>query len=229
MRHARNPKSAAAHSTALSHVSSLSTCALVGRTQTSETRHVVVCAYQATNIEPLCRSARTRHRSRQAARFSHCLAGGWTTNRPGRSKGETRAKASSATSLAVFAVRSPPRQAYRETSIRVQPLAVRRDARRCAAHGRSGSRHSRSGGHQLVHESCPPRSSNDLVVRLRSDRVPSFAYAHPCADMAPNAIGVRQYRGIVCARGGRQVALLAKTFGSAEVVHKRLPVEKSCV
>ena len=55
----------------------------------------------------------------------------------------------------------------------------------------------------------------DLVVRLRSDRVPGFACAHPCADMAPNAAGIRQYRGHVCAHGGGQVALLAKSFGSA--------------
>ena len=107
MGHARNPKSAVAHSTALSHVSSLST-ALVGWTQTPETRPVVMCAYQATNIEPRSRSARMRHRSRHPARFSNCLAGGWTTNRPGRSEGETRVKASSTTSLAVFAERSFP-------------------------------------------------------------------------------------------------------------------------
>ena len=66
----------------------------------------------------------------------------------------------------------------------------------------------------------------DLVVCLRSDHVPGFACAHPCADMVPNAAGVRQYRGHVCAHGGGQVALLAKTFGSA--ARSRTP-EKSCV
>ena len=66
---------------------------------------------------------------------------------------------------------------------------------------------------------------HDLVLQLRSDRVPSFACAHPCADMVSNAAGVRQYRGHVCAHGGGQVALLAEAFGSAEVVHERLPVE----
>ena len=53
--------SAAAHSTALFQVSSLSTFALVGRTQTPETRPVVMCVYQAMNIDPCSRSARTRH------------------------------------------------------------------------------------------------------------------------------------------------------------------------
>ena len=55
----------------------------------------------------------------------------------------------------------------------------------------------------------------DLVVRLRSDRLPGFACAHPCSDMVTNAAGIRQYRGHVCAHGGGQVALLAKSFGSA--------------
>ena len=66
---------------------------------------------------------------------------------------------------------------------------------------------------------------HDLVVQLRSDRVSSFTCAHPCADMVPNAAGVRQYRGHVCAHGGGQVTFLAEVFGSAEVVHERLPVE----
>ena len=174
MGHARNPKSAAAHSTALSHVSSLSACALVGRTQTPETRPVVVCAYQATNIEPCGRPARTRHWSRRAARFSHCLAGGWTTNRPGRSEGETRAKASTTTSLAVFAERSPPRQAYRGLQCECSPGPVHRVARRCVADGRSGSRHSRPGGHQWVRESRPPRSL------IRPCCTPSFG---PCPQL----------------------------------------------
>ena len=105
-----------------SQVSSLSAFALVGRTQTPETRPVDVCAYQVTNIDPCGRSARTRHQSRHRARFSHCLVGSWATNRPcssGRSEGETRAKASATTSLTVSAERSPtlPRQAYRETSM----------------------------------------------------------------------------------------------------------------
>ena len=81
-----------------------------------------VCAYQVTNIYPCGRSARTRHLSRHRARFSH----GWATNRPcssGRYEGETRAKASATTSLGVSAERSPPRQAYRETLMRVQPRA----------------------------------------------------------------------------------------------------------
>ena len=55
----KKPRSAAVHSTALSQASSLSAFALEGRTQTPETRPVVVCAYQATNIEPCGRSART--------------------------------------------------------------------------------------------------------------------------------------------------------------------------
>ena len=55
----------------------------------------------------------------------------------------------------------------------------------------------------------------DLVVRHRSDRVPGFACAHPCADMVPNAAGIHQHRGHVCSHGGGQVALLAKSFGIA--------------
>ena len=43
--------------------------------------------------------------------------------------------------------------------------------------------------------------------------------------MVPNAAGVRQYHGHVCVHGGGQVALLREAFGSAEVVHERLPVE----
>ena len=67
---------------------------------------------------------------------------------------------------------------------------------------------------------------HDLVVQLHSDRVPSFACAHPRADMVPNAAGVRQYCGHVCAHGRSQVALLAEALGSAEVVHECLPVEE---
>ena len=52
----------------------------------------------------------------------------------------------------------------------------------------------------------------DLVVHLCSGHVPVFAYAHPCADMVPNTAGIHQYRGHVCAHGGGQVALLAKSF-----------------
>ena len=230
MGHARNPKSAAAHSTALSQVSSLSAFALVGRTQTPETRPVVMCAYQVANIDPCCRLARTRHQSRHRAMFFHCLAGGWATNRPcssGRSEGETRAKASATTSMAVSAERSPPAAGVQRLRCECSPGPVHRDARRCGADARSDSRHSWPDGSRWACGPRPPRSSTHLVVQLRSDRVPSFACAHLCADMVPKTAGVRQYLGHVCAHGGGQVAFccgsLRKRRGGPRAPPSRRP------
>ena len=153
-----------------------------------------------SNIKPRGRSARTRHRSRHEARFSHCLVGGWTTNRPGRSEGETRAKASSTASLAVFAERSPPRQAYRVTSTRVQPRA-------CTSGCKKVHRRWSFGKSALSARWPPIGSPISHASKFDTTLLYTFVWtvfqacAHPCADMAPNTIRVRQYGGLVCAHG----------------------------
>ena len=224
-----DPKSAAAHSTSLSRVSSLSAFALVGRTQTPETRPVVVCSYQATNIDPCGRSARKRHRSRQRARVLPLL-GGRLGHKQALFLGQIRGGDQG---------QSLHHHLFGRVRREVPPAAgIQRDFDASAAPGlyigmQEGAAQMHIRTVDIVGQMAADgladlarlQVRHDLVVQLHSDRVPSFACAHPCADMVPNAAGVCQYPGHVCAHDGGQVALLTEAFGSAEVVHERLPVE----
>ena len=66
------------------------------------------------------RSPSTMYRSRYFARFSHCFAGGWTTNRP--YSVFANSKASKISSSATVVERSSVSQAYSEISTNVHPL-----------------------------------------------------------------------------------------------------------
>ena len=81
MRHRRNLKSPAAHSTAHSHIFRRTVC-VDGTSWTPVTLPVVMCAYQPTKNWPIGRMARTRHPSRWEAKFFHYWAGGCTIKSP---------------------------------------------------------------------------------------------------------------------------------------------------
>ena len=112
-----NPKSAIVHCIALSQDASSATISAVGFTSTPCTLLVLLWPLHARYIAPYGRSTSTMHRSRCFARFSHCFAGGWTTNRP--SSVFANSKASAISSSATVVERSSVSQAYSEISTRV--------------------------------------------------------------------------------------------------------------
>ena len=109
----------------------------------------------------------------------------------------------------------PPAAADRETSMQVQAPGVYIGMQEGAA-----QMHVRTVG---------------IVGQMAADGLADLASTRPCCTtsfgpctqlcLVPKAAGVRQYPGHVWAYGGGQVALLAEAFGSAQVVHERLPVE----
>ena len=114
------PKSPIVHCIALSQQASSATFSAVGLTSIPCTPPVLLWPLHARYNAPCGRSPSSMHRSRCCARFSHCFAGGWTTNRP--SSVFANSKASAISSSATVWERSSVSQANSEISSRVHPL-----------------------------------------------------------------------------------------------------------
>ena len=161
----RKPKSDAAHCTAFSHLARSSTFTAVGRTWTPKTWPVVVCAPHATKMCPCGLSTRTRHLSRLAARFCHCLLGGWTMKSlcccSPSSSSETRAKTFSMQAEALWLESSSSGRPYKVVSIRVRP-----GGRMFGGGAGWGSQRILPGGRQLARGFLQPRSSTRFCCRF---------------------------------------------------------------